>query len=162
MLKSSDLQSFNLHVPGPASPVSKEGEPCLYTVPGLGGEILMPKMLEKISRADGDGFSDPGEDNGDAPTASHALQGNGQIFGRSLAVCAADASQLALQAAINSGDCYFWILPLVAAGEELQTGNQVWDSAELLWTQTFDVAVLNKGNDDAMCVYIVWIENLLK
>ena len=71
VLKRDDPHCYNLHVPAPDSPVQKEGEPCLYTVPGLGGEILMPKILEKISRVDGDSSSGSGEDGEYAPNGSN-------------------------------------------------------------------------------------------
>jgi hypothetical protein len=75
VLKRNDPKFLNLRVPAPVSPVSKEGEPRLYTVPGLGGEILMPKMLEKISAAD-DGDEDSSdtadpEDEDDVPEHSN-------------------------------------------------------------------------------------------
>src|SRR6476620_974433 len=61
-LKRNDPQFLNLRVPAPVSPVIKEGEPRLYTVPGLGGEIIMPEMLKKISNADADNNDDEDED----------------------------------------------------------------------------------------------------
>ena len=78
VLKCNDPHFYNLRVPAPASPVPKEGEPHLYTVPGLGGEIHMPSMLAKISRVDGDGSSGPGEDEEDAPNGSD-WQGYGEL-----------------------------------------------------------------------------------
>ena len=73
VLKRDDPKFLNLRVPAPVSPVSKDGEARLYTVPGLGGEILMPKMLEKISRAGKDDeVSFEPEDEESYPTMNEA------------------------------------------------------------------------------------------